>query len=248
MSGDVVPIRQSMPSSATRCVAMDSPRPTATWLTAQVLGMLSIYWQPDEDERVRRLAMGHWIDALQDLPQQAIETAIRERIRSSSRSRPVPGEIREAAQRLVRWESGLPPVAERPFGPTRQITEEEKARCMAMLSQLAQELGVEPEIKPIGVPTLKEIKRVAAAVCDVRPEDIEADRRSGDALMARQLYCLAAKRFTRKSFPQIGVSIERDHTTVVHGVHRAEERIATDEQWAAAWAEIERRLGDGAGA
>lgn len=47
------------------------------------------------------MVLSDWIDVLGDLPKEAVERACRERLRSTSRHRPLPGEIRAAAERHI---------------------------------------------------------------------------------------------------------------------------------------------------
>lgn len=226
--------------SKTQGVPMSAPKPSNEELTALIVGMLSIYYQPDEDQDVIRLGLAMWRDALSDLPAEALRRAIRDRVRSSSRQRPVPGEIRAAALKLVERPAVNPEPEEPPFGPNKLIDEETKAKMMAMLSTLSRELG-DRKIVP---GSLQRIFEVTAEVCGVTVADMKGARRSSDLVKARALACIVARDHTGKSFPQIGAALRRDHTTAIHAVAKAEKMLATNAEWVRARAQIERRLAD----
>lgn len=237
--GNVVPLARP---SARQLIAIDAERPSETWLTAQVAGMLSIYPRRDEDADLSKLALGLWVDCLSDLPREAIERAIRRRLQSSSRWSPVPGEIRELAQREM--EKPARAHVKPPFASPEPISDSVRHRISAELSRLSRELGSGPSLKKINEGRIERIVNVAADVCGVSPTLVRSPRKSADVVMVRFLACLAARNHTNASFPEIGRAIgDRDHTTILHACEQAEERIASDPKWAEAHAEIERRLG-----
>lgn len=85
--------------------------------------------------------------------------------------------------------------------------------------------------------------RTTAFVCGMTVDELRSDRRAQVYFRPRALAYLAAKKFTKASLPQIGRALGgRDHTSVIHGLRRAEELVAQDDEAAAWWAEIERRL------
>lgn len=117
--------------------------------------MLSHYYQPDLTDEEGRLAMTDWLDALSDVPKAAVEQAIRERIRSDERARPLPGEIRKRA--LARIEKPGPDRT----GEAQRLTEAEIAerqeRNREVLVKLADEF---PDfLHPDGTPKPVKIKR-----------------------------------------------------------------------------------------
>ena len=59
--------------------------------------MQTFFYQPETTAKVAAIAMGHWFTALSDIPEAAIEQAIRARMLKSDKSKPKPGEIREDA-------------------------------------------------------------------------------------------------------------------------------------------------------
>ncbi len=98
-------------------VSTSAHRPTAKWITARVLAMQSHFYLPELSPEIEALAMADWIAVLGDVPQAAIDQAVAERLRSSDRARPTPGEIRERA--LARVETPEPELnaGDKPFGP-----------------------------------------------------------------------------------------------------------------------------------
>lgn len=78
-------------------VRMNSAKPTSLWLTGRVAALLSHFYQPSVSDEEYRMIMADWRDVLGDIPAQAIEDAIRIRLRSADRTRPTPGEIRQLA-------------------------------------------------------------------------------------------------------------------------------------------------------
>lgn len=79
--------------------------------------MQSHFYLPDLSPEIEALAMADWIAVLGDVPQAATDQAVAERLRSSDRTRPTPGEIRERA--LARVETLEPEwnAGDKPFGP-----------------------------------------------------------------------------------------------------------------------------------
>ena len=69
------------------------------------------------------------------------------------------------------------------------------------------------------VPTLKEIKEVVAATCDLHITSMESVRRGAREVKARQIYYWIARKYTRHSLPEIGRRVGgKDHSTVLHGI------------------------------
>ncbi len=115
------------PSSNWRMVSMNESKPTARWITEQILAMQSFFYLPDLPPKVDAIAMGHWFAALSDLPEPAIEQAIRARMLRPGRQRPTPGEIREnALGRISRPEKPLK-LAPPPVVVTAEEMEERRA-------------------------------------------------------------------------------------------------------------------------
>ena len=119
-----------------RTISISERRPTAKWITARVLAMMSHFYQPEISPEIEELAMTDWISLLGDIPQAAIEQAVAERLRSDNRGRPLPGEIR---QRALAWVEKPPKTDEEsPFRPV-VVAPEELARRREMSDRVAKE-------------------------------------------------------------------------------------------------------------
>lgn len=73
------------------------PLPTREWLTGRVMVLLSHFYTQETDPAVVRAQAADWFDTLWDVPQEAIEGACRDYLRSGPRRRPSPGDIRNLA-------------------------------------------------------------------------------------------------------------------------------------------------------
>ena len=75
-------------------------------------------------------------------------------------------------------------------------------------------------------PALDDIRRVVCAVYQVSRESFCSESRSRNVCDARQVFYWLARRFTGRSFPQIGeASGRRDHSTVIHGYEKVDQQI-----------------------
>ena len=86
---------------------------------------------------------------------------------------------------------------------------------------------------------------IAKVVCqemDVTKEDFKSARRSVNMARARQIFMYLARHKTSHSLPEIGRYVNRDHTTVIHGVDRIKDLLAKDERLAKIVRRINRRL------
>jgi len=72
---------------------------------------------------------------------------------------------------------------------------------------------------------LDDIARAVCGVYGVGKNDFMSIRRSPRIVEARQVFSWFAKRFTSFSFPQIGHFSNRDHSTVIHGFRKVDERL-----------------------
>lgn len=73
----------------------------------------------------------------------------------------------------------------------------------------------------------------AAEVWRVLPQEVLSRRRTADVLEPRQAAMLLAARLTDQPAARIAARLDRDHTTVLHGLARARERAARDDAFAA---------------
>lgn len=93
--------------------------------------------------------------------------------------------------------------------------------------------------------TVKEIIRVVSEYYGVLPIDIASARRTLKVLIPRQAVMYLARELTLMSLPQIGARLGgRDHTTVLHGIRKMQERINADFRIAEAVSNIRARLKD----
>lgn len=81
---------------------------------------------------------------------------------------------------------------------------------------------------------LTTIKRIVAEYYHIRVADIEGLDRTKAMVIPRRTAMLLSRKVTRKSFSEIGRALGgRDHTTVMHGVARAEIAKNTDAEYRA---------------
>ena len=81
--------------------------------------------------------------------------------------------------------------------------------------------------------TIEEIQRKVAEHYNVRLSDLIGPKRLRTIARPRQVAMYLAKHLTSRSLPEIGRRFGgRDHTTIMHGVRKIEELVATDSQLA----------------
>jgi len=81
--------------------------------------------------------------------------------------------------------------------------------------------------------TIEEIQRRVAEHFNIRLSDMIGPKRVRTIARPRQMAMYLAKQLTPRSLPEIGRRFGgRDHTTIMHGVRRIEELMATDSQLA----------------
>jgi chromosomal replication initiation ATPase DnaA len=79
--------------------------------------------------------------------------------------------------------------------------------------------------------TMREIIAEVARRHGYSTAEIKSSRRHRGAIIARQEAMWLCRRETLSSLPQIGAALgNRDHTTVLHGIRRHEERMAKEER------------------
>ncbi len=79
--------------------------------------------------------------------------------------------------------------------------------------------------------TIDEIQRKVAEHYNIRLSDMIGSKRTRTIARPRQVAMYLSKQLTMRSLPDIGRRFGgRDHTTIMHGVKRIEELIATDSQ------------------
>ena len=79
--------------------------------------------------------------------------------------------------------------------------------------------------------TIEEIQRKVAEHYNIRLSDMIGPKRVRTIARPRQIAMYLAKQLTPRSLPEIGRRFGgRDHTTIMHGVRKIEELMATDSQ------------------
>lgn len=82
---------------------------------------------------------------------------------------------------------------------------------------------------PSGRPTITRIKCAVNQVFNLNEGDLECKRRYAALARPRQAAYLACQKLTTASFPRIGRHFGyRDHTTIMYGVKKAQERMELD--------------------
>ncbi len=90
--------------------------------------------------------------------------------------------------------------------------------------------------------TIDEIMKKTCEHYNIRPSDMIGPSRARNIARPRQMAMYLCKKLTTRSLPEIGRKFgKRDHTTILHGVRRIEELMATDSQIAED-AELLRRM------
>lgn len=77
-----------------------TPAP-APWVSGRIATLMAHYYTPDMPQALGAAVFGDWIDILDDLPAHAIQEAAKKWLRTETRRRPGPGDIRDLAMRLV---------------------------------------------------------------------------------------------------------------------------------------------------
>lgn len=92
-------------------------------------------------------------------------------------------------------------------------------------------------------PSVATIIEAAASAFAVSRIDVLSDRRDRPAVLARQSAMWLARRTTLQSYPAIGRALRRDHTTVMYGVSRIDQRMADDPGLAAQLWDLAKTIG-----
>lgn len=77
-------------------------------------------------------------------------------------------------------------------------------------------------------PTMSEIREAICELYLFERKELLGEARVVDVVRARQIFCWLAYRHTRLSTTQIGTHIQRDHSTVVHAIHKIEREAVTN--------------------
>jgi len=89
------------------------------------------------------------------------------------------------------------------------------------------------------------VKKILLALSDVTgcpPLELINHRRSREVMPYRHLLYALAKELTWQSFPQLGKTLNRDHSTVLHGAKRGQKLIETDPKIGEVYEQVKRKL------
>mgnify|MGYP003125111268 FL=1 len=89
------------------------------------------------------------------------------------------------------------------------------------------------------------VKKILLALSDVTgcpPLELINHRRSREVMPYRHLLYALAKELTWQSFPQLGKTLNRDHSTVLHGAKRGQKLIETDPKITKVYKQVKRKL------
>jgi chromosomal replication initiator protein len=92
--------------------------------------------------------------------------------------------------------------------------------------------------------TLDNIKRTVANYYNIRQADLTSVRRTRTLARPRQIAMALAKELTLHSYPEIGASFGKDHTTVLHACRKVAELRGDDERLREDYENLLRLLGN----
>lgn len=72
-----------------------------SWISGRVATLMAHYYTPDMPQALAGAVLRDWADLLAEFPGHAIQEAAQKWLRTETRKRPTPGDIREMCQRLV---------------------------------------------------------------------------------------------------------------------------------------------------
>lgn len=92
--------------------------------------------------------------------------------------------------------------------------------------------------------SINDIKKRVTAFYKLRPGDVESPCRKSELVRGRQVVMYLARTMTPRSYPEIGKSCARDHTTVMHGFERIRDRRLVEPDLDAEIEAIKRSIRD----
>lgn len=105
------------------------------------------------------------------------------------------------------------------------------------------DLGERPDAPGAELASFDRILQAVAQRYGVRPGDITGSGRTRQVARARQAALLLGRRLTGHSLVALGGMVGgRDHSTVLYGIHQAEERLAADAEFAREIGELSREV------
>ncbi len=91
-------------------------------------------------------------------------------------------------------------------------------------------------------PDIEAIQRTVADFFHIRLADLKSKRRTQHIAFCRQVAMYLCRKITESSFPTIGESFGRDHSTVIHAFNLIHRRVTSDSAFRFSIEKIEREL------
>ena len=91
-------------------------------------------------------------------------------------------------------------------------------------------------------PDIEAIQRTVADFFHIRLTDLKSKRRTQHIAFCRQVAMYLCRKMTESSFPTIGESFGRDHSTVIHSSNLILRRVTNDSAFRFSIEKIEREL------
>jgi len=91
-------------------------------------------------------------------------------------------------------------------------------------------------------PDIEAIQRAVADFFHIRVTDLTSKRRTQHIAFCRQVAMYLCRKITESSFPTIGESFRRDHSTVIHAFNLIQRRVTNDSAFRFSIEKIEREL------
>jgi len=92
------------------------------------------------------------------------------------------------------------------------------------------------------VTTIDDILSAVAVEFDISKNKLCALSRAREVAVPRQICMYLSKKHTRNALATIGVTFNRNHSTVIHSIRKCEEMIAADPEFAARIRNVEKKL------
>lgn len=152
---------------------------------------------------------------------------------------------KERLQRMKAWHNGnvvsisrIRAAVIRPSAqpePAEKPKPEPKQKSLTPINEIPS-----PERDDGAEITLRQVKQVVAKRYNIAIEAMKSEARNQFVTFPRHIGYTLARRLTNKSLPAIGMAFgRRDHTTVLHGVRKIEERASKDPMFADELSQLE---------
>lgn len=124
----------------------------------------------------------------------------------------------------------------------REIAHEEVEEALERRATIARRAALRAR-RRLSYPAISRIVSIVADLAQITVAEMIGDRRSQHLARPRQIAMLIASEETTASLPTIGSCLgNRDHTTVLHGIRRARQMLASDPAMAALYRAAKDRL------